>query len=71
MLEERGFKFYSPITDQTPEIFGINTNSGADYAQSRSIWNAVMRTYLANTITEGCAPMWDYYPDAVLSDYQT
>ena len=71
MLEERGFKFYSPVTDKTPEIFSINTNSGSEYAQSRSIWNAVMRTYLANTITEGCAPMWKYYPDAVLSDYQT
>jgi len=69
MLEERGFKFYSPVTDQTPEIFSIHPNSGSEYAQSRTIWNAVMRNYLRDAVTEGCAPMWKYYPDAVLSDY--
>ena len=71
MLVERGFKFYSPVSDNTPEVFSIHPNSGSEYAQSRSIWNAVMRTYLANEVTEGCSPMWDYFPDAVLSDYQT
>jgi len=69
MLVERGFKFYSPVTDNTPEIFSINASSGAEYSQSRSIWNAVMRNYLRDVITEGCAPMWKYFPDAVLSDY--
>ena len=69
MLEERGFKFYSPVTDQTPEIFSINSGSGAEYAQSRSIWNAVMRSYLADSLTEGCSPMWEYFPNAVLNDY--
>lgn len=69
MLVERGFKFYTPVTDNTPEIFSINGNSGAEYAQSRSIWNAVMRNYLSDVVTQGCAPMWKYFPDAVLSDY--
>ena len=69
LLVERGFKFYSPVSDTTPEIFSIQPNSGAEYAQSRAIWNAVMRSYLADSLTEGCAPLWEYYPDAVLSDY--
>ncbi len=69
MLVERGFKFYSPVTDNTPEIFSINDKSGAEYAQSRSIWNAVMRNYLRSVIDEGCAPLKKHFPNAVLSDY--
>ncbi len=70
-LVERGFKFYEPVTERTPEIFSIHPNSGAEYATSRSIWNAVMRNYLGQTVNDCCAPLWKYYPDAIVSDYQT
>ncbi len=69
MLVERGFKFYSPATDNTPEIYGISGKAGSEYSTCTSIWNAVMRNYLRDTVTEGCKPMWKYFPDAVLSDY--
>ena len=68
-LVERGFKFYSPVSENTPEIYSLHPNSGAEYAESRSIWDAVMRSHLNGCITEGCSPLWDYYPDAVVSDY--
>ncbi len=70
-LEARGFKFYSPVTEQTPEIFGINPNSGSDYAICRSIWDTVMQNYMAEIITESCAPLFEHYRDAILSDYTT
>ena len=71
MLVERGFKFYEPVTEQTPEIFSIHPNSGSQYAQSRSIWDTVMRSYLGQTVYDCCKPLWDYYPDAIVSDYQS
>ena len=45
-LEERGFKFWPNVTDQTPEIYSIDLNSGDEYAQSRSIWDIVVRNHL-------------------------
>jgi len=71
MLVERGFKFYEPVTERTPEIFSIQPNSGSEYATSRAIWNTVMRSYLGQTVTDCCAPLWKYYPDAIVSDYQS
>ena len=68
-LVERGFKFYSPATKETPEIYSIHPKSGAEYAASRAIWDIVMYNYQADIITECCAPVWKYYPDAVVSDY--
>ncbi len=68
-LEERGFKFYSPATKETPEIYSIHPKSGSEYAASREIWNVVLQNYQADIITECCAPVWKYYPDAVVSDY--
>ncbi len=71
-LVERGFKFYEPVTEQTPEIFSIHPNSGAEYATSRAIWDTVMRSYLGQTVTDCCAPLLrKYYPDAIVSDYQS
>ena len=70
-LVEHGFKFYEPVTERTPEIFSIHPNSGSEYATSRAIWNAVMRSYLGQTVTDCCAPLWKYYPDAIVSDYQS
>ena len=69
-LVERGFKFYSPATKETPEIYGIRPNAGAEYATSRAIWNAVMKSYMGQVVTDCCAPLWDYYPNAVVSDYK-
>jgi len=69
-LVERGFKFYPNPTEHTPEIYGIHSKSGSEYAQSRSIWNAVMRNYVNDVITEAASPMWKYYPDALMADYR-
>jgi len=70
-LVERGFKFYENVSANTPEIYSIHPNSGAQYSQSRSIWNTVMRAYIGDAINRCCAPLWKYYPDALLSDYCT
>ena len=70
-LEERGFKFYPNPTPETPEIYGIHPNSGEEYAQSRAIWNAVLRSYINRKAADACSPVWDYYPDAIVSDYQS
>ena len=70
-LVERGFKFYEKITPNTPELYALDSKSGSAYSQSRTIWNAVMRNYVGDIIEESCAPLWKYYPDALLSDYQT
>ncbi len=70
-LEARGFKFYPNPTEYTPEIYSIHPNSGTEYAQSRKIWDAVLRSYLNTSVTEACSPVWQYYPDAKVSDYQS
>lgn len=70
-LEARGFKFYDNISEYTPEIYSIYPDSGAEYAQSRAIWDAVLRSYINGKITEACAPLWEYYPEANVSDYQS
>ena len=70
-LVKRGFKFYDKITDYTPEIYGIDEKSGAAYSICRSIWNAVMRNYLSDIITDSCEPLWELYPNALVSDYTT
>ena len=70
-LEARGFKFYDKVTPETPEIFGIHPKSGNEYAESRNIWDAVLRSYMNTMVTEACAPLWEYYPDAEMSDYQS
>jgi len=69
-LEARGFKFYSPVTPNTPEIYGIQPNvATGEYAACDDIWDTVMRNYQCDIITESMAPMWKYFPDAVLNDY--
>jgi len=69
MLVERGFKFYSPVTDNTPEIFGISPKAPAEYANCDDIWDTVMQNYQAQIVTECCEPVWKYFPDAVVNDY--
>ena len=71
-LEERGFKFWPNVTDETPEIYSINDKSGAEYAQSRSIWNIVVRNHLNEYVNEGVMePLLKYYPDGNVFDYQS
>ncbi len=68
-LVERGFKFYSPVSDYTPEIYSIHSKAGADYSGCTAIWEAVLKEYSNECITEGCAPLWKYYPNAIVTDY--
>ncbi len=68
-LVERGFQFYPNPTEHTPEIYSIHPNSGSQYSASRGIWDAVLTEYKNQIITDSCAPVWKYYPDAVVCDY--
>jgi len=68
-LVKRGFKFYPNVTEHTPEIYGIYPKSGDEYATSREIWDTVMQNYIAQTILDCCAPIFEHYPDAIVSDY--
>jgi len=70
LLEERGFKFWPNSTK--PEIYGIDSNSGSTYAQCRQIWDVVYRNRLSIYLNDAVTtPLLNYYPDAVVSDYQT
>ena len=72
LLEERGFVFWSNPTEYTPEIYSISHDSGEMYANNRAIWDRVMRNRLATYLNWSvCEPLWKYYPDAMVSDYQT
>ena len=68
MLVERGFKFYEQ--SGYAEIYSIYTKSGDEYAQSRSIWNAVMRDWINQYMLEAASPVFKYYKKATLSDYR-
>ncbi len=70
MLVERGFKFYENVTEDTPELFSIYSKSGSEYAQSRAIWDNVMRIRYNAYIDEAMEPLHRYYPDAVYNDYE-
>ena len=71
MLEERGFKFWPNVTDETPEIYSIHEKSGAEYAQSRAIWNVVLRNHYNQYVTEALyEPAKAIYPDILVYDYQ-
>ena len=71
-LEERGFKFWPKVTDETPEIYSVHDKSGAEYAQSRSIWNIVVKNHISKYVTD-CVlkPLQKYYPDGQVFDYQS
>ena len=71
MLVERGFKFYESVSRETPEIYSIHPQAGSQYAASRSIWDTVMKIYMNDIITWQCEPLWEYFPDAHVSDYQS
>ena len=70
-LEERGFKFWPNVTDETPEIYSVSLDSGAEYAQSREIWNIVVRNHFNQYVNDAFLDtLLKYYPDATLTDYQ-
>ncbi len=73
LLEERGFPFYENPTEYTPEIYSISRNmTGAKYDEARAIWDRVMRNRIGYYLDECvCQPLWKYYPDALVSDYQS
>jgi len=72
MLVERGFKFYSPVTEATPEIWGISGQAGKGYEACPGIWTTVTRNILSEDLTEAVyEPLIKYYPNGHVSDYQT
>ena len=72
MLVERGFKFWPNPSGDKSEIWSIYPYSGSEYAESRQIWDNVMRTRLAEYLNEAVwEPLQEYYPGAHMSDYQT
>ena len=71
-LVERGFKFWPKVTDETPEIYSISNGAGAEYAQSKSIWNVVLRNHVNKYVDDAVMePLLKYYPNAILTDYQS
>ena len=70
-LEERGFKFWPDVTETTPEIYGLDTSTGDEYAASRNIWDVVIRNHYNQYVNDVfLESLLDCYPDAVLTDYQ-
>lgn len=70
-LEERGFKFWPNVTELTPEIYGLDTSTGDDYLQSRSIWDVVIRNHYNQYVNDVFLnSLMECYPEAVLCDYQ-
>ena len=76
MLEEWGFIFYQAADPSQQaaytEIYSITKAAGAKYAQSRLVWDTVMRNHLNGYANKWCfAPLQKYFPEASLSDYQS
>ena len=70
-LEDRGFKFWPNVTELTPEIYGLDTSTGDEYLQSRSIWDVVIRNHYNQYVNDVFLDsLLDCYPEAVLCDYQ-
>ena len=76
-LEERGFRFYEPLSTMPDalkkiqsEIYGIQLG-GTNFNESRYIWNTVVvelyREYIREALWE---PLQKHYPDAFMEDYQ-
>lgn len=68
MLVERGFRFYENA--MYPEIYSIYTGTGDAYAQSRAIWDTVMRDWTNQYMSEAASPVFKYYKEATVSDYR-
>ena len=79
MLEERGFKFYQPLATMTDamkkvycELYSLHPQSGAQFEESRYIWDVVQRNmhsiYLNECLWE---PLQATFPDAYVDDYNS
>ena len=78
LLVERGFKFYENVGGVKSEIYSIWPNSylpaseRETYSDCVSIWNTVMGIRISQYLNESVYdPLMKYYPDAIVSDYQT
>lgn len=71
-LVERGFKFWPNPTQEQTEIWGIcPLVTDPEYAMCTPIWDNVIKTMVCEAINESTyEPLKQYYPDAILSDYQ-
>ncbi len=70
-LEERNFQFYTPAEGDKSEIFNIAYKQPETNAVNQNIWDVVMRNLQSEYLTEALfEPMIEYYPDAIMSDYQ-
>ena len=72
LLEKYGFKFWPD--NSKPEIWGMNIDvidSNSQYEICRTAWDNMVNELLADAINKSTfEPLMQYYPDAVLSDYQ-
>lgn len=70
-LEAHGFKFWPNPNEDTPEIFSIDNGAGEEYAQSKKIWDVVVRNHF-NRYLDECVfdTLQNLYPDAIYTDYQ-
>ncbi len=72
MLEARNFTFYTQVGGEKSEIWSICYKTGNAYEVDRCIWDVVMRSRLSQYMNEALfAPLTTYYPNAILSDYQS
>ena len=80
MLEERGFQFYPKPLDTMPaglkkiycELYSVHPYSGDQYWPSRYIWNACINEMYTDYLNEVFyEPLMEYYPDAIMSDWET
>ena len=82
LLEERGFVFFqqsnaSEIYSIFPQRYmGVGTSPKVEnktqYAKCNAIWGAVMHNRQSAYFNDAVyAPLKEYYPNAILSDYQT
>ena len=72
LLEERGFEFWPNPNEYAPEIYSAHQKSGSDHEKDRAIWDRVMTIRLGEYQMESCCePVWKYYPDALINDYQS
>ncbi len=72
-LEEMGFKFYENPSGVKSEIWCVNARvSEAGHENCKNIWNHLMDVMEREAINEAVLePLLKYYPNAVLSDYQS
>ena len=72
LLEERGFEFWPNPNEYAPEIYSAHQKSGDDHEKDRAIWDKAMQIRLNRYQEESCCdPVWTYFPDALINDYQS